>query len=114
MSLPNFKALGISKDMNDAFENIKKTDLKLLIDSEYFNSPLIVDRKTESEFCEVEVFCENEGYWYSHLSGLTFFCEIVYKNYGYSRFISEFKGVKLTNNKMIVFRSFKPEDVIIK
>lgn len=115
MSLPNFKALGIDKDMTDAFNSIDKSELQLLIESEYFNHPLITDRKKESEFCEVEVFCENKkGYWYDGLCGLTFFCQIIYRDYGYGRFISEFKGVKLSNSKMIVFRSFNPEDVIIK
>lgn len=112
--LPNLKALGIEKDMNNEFESIPKTELQTLIDSSYFQNPHIANRPEKGEYCEIEVLdCENESWWYKDLIGYRFFCEIVYGNFGYGRYIKEFLGVKLTNNKTIVFRSFSPKDVII-
>lgn len=113
-NLPNLKALGIEKDMNGEFSLIPKTDLQTLIDSSYFQNPYITDRPKGGEYCRIEVLdCASESWWYKDLIGFTFFCEIRYGDYGYGKFIKEFVGVKLTRNKKIIFRNFKPEDVII-
>ena len=113
-NLPNFKSLGIEKCMGEEFEYIPKTELRTLIDSEYFKTPHISNRMYGDEYCEIEVLeCENDAWWYKNLIGHRFFCKIVYGNYGYGKFIKEFMGVKLTHNKMIIFRSFPPQDVMI-
>lgn len=106
--------LGIKKVMDSEFDLIPKSELQRLIDSEYFNQPMVTTRPNDGEYCEVEVLdCENEGWWYKDLIGYKFFCQIIYGDYGYGRFIKEFKGVKLSNGKMVVFKSFSPKDVSV-
>ena len=110
----NFKALGIDKEMTYEFNTWNESDLKKLVDSEYFNQPSISARKDGKEFCYVRVIDgEHNSWWYANLIGFEFMCEIKYSDYGRGKFVSEFKGVKLTKNKIIHFRGFSPKDVSI-
>lgn len=112
--MSNYKALGIEKEMTYEFNTWNESDLKKLIDSEYFLYPHITSRKDGKEFCMIEVVdCEHENWWYSKLIGFKFMCEIVFGDYGHGRFIKTIKGVKLTKNKIIYFRDFSPKDVSI-
>jgi len=112
--LPNFKRLGIDKEMTLEFNEHNETDLQKLIKSSYFENPYITNRTDGAEYAEVEVIkCRYDSWWYSNLIGFTFFCEIQYSDYGRGRFIKDFLGVKLSKNKKIVFRHLDPEDVII-
>jgi len=114
LKLPNFKALQIERDMIQEFSYYQASDLNLLIESSYFQNPYITKRKENEIYCNVRVVdCENEYYWYRNLIGFDFFCKIIYKNYGYGKFISEFTAVKLTGTKEIKFRSFSAKDVSI-
>lgn len=108
----NWKYIGIEKEINEEFSLYKKTDLSILMDSSYFNNPLI-RRREPGEFVEIEVISCNDSFWYKDLIGFTFFTRIRYKNYGNGKFMQEFIGVKLTNTKEILFRSFPAKDVII-
>lgn len=112
----NFKALGIEKDMDVEFSNYENpSELQALMNSCYFKSPYITERKTEAHYCMVEVIdCKHEAWWYANLIGLKFFCRIDFEKLNDSSTqIKEFIGVKLTKNKEIIFRSFNPADVII-
>ena len=113
MSLPNFKMLGIEKQMTEEFETIPEMDLQKLIRSSYFQNPHIIQRRENSVFCEVEVIeCEN-NFWYKDLIGFQFFCEIHFDSFRDRKYVKDFTGVKLTRTKMIIFRSFSPNDVVI-
>jgi len=112
--MSNYKALGIEKDMQVEFSNYNKSELVQLIDSGYFEHPCISNRKSEAEYCEIEIIdCSYSNWWYKDLFGHKFFCRIRFSNYGRGRFISEFVGVKLTSKKEITFKTFSPSDVII-
>ncbi len=112
--MSNYKALGIEKEMNYEFSTYNESDLKKLVDSEYFNNPHITARKDGKEFCNVRVIdCEQDNWWYNKLIGFEFFCEIMYADYGFGKFVKEFRGVKLTKNKIIYLRDFSPKDVSI-
>ena len=107
--MPNYKALGIYNEIESEFSSWQDSDLKKLIDSEYFYLPHISKREP-SEYCEIIVTgCQNKNWWYKNLIGFKFFCKIIYSQ----RLVTEFKGVKLTNTKEIIFRGFDPKDVLI-
>ena len=112
-----YRHLGIEKEMNEAVEEFNKTDLQLIEESEYFLYPGI-NKRDGGEYVEVEVIdCSDDRWWYKKLIGFTFFCRIDYGSFyakgATRRFIKGFTGVKLTNNKEIVFRNFDPADVSI-
>lgn len=110
----NYKALGIEKDMTYEYSTWNDSDLKKLIDSEYFNHPHITNRKEAKEFCNVRVIdCEHDNWWYANLIGFEFMCEVQYVDYGRGKIVKQFKGVKLTKNKIMYFRDFSPKDVSI-
>lgn len=111
--MSNYKTLGIEKEIESEFNNWNDSDLKKLIDSEYFYLPY-VSKREPSEYCEIMVVdCQNEKWWYNKLIGLKFFCKIIYLEINNNKIIKEFKGVKLSNSKQIFFRCFDPKDVII-
>lgn len=111
-----YKHLGIEKEMNQALEEFNKTDLQLLEESEYFKHPHI-QKRDGGEFVEVEVIdCQQDNWWYKNLIGFTFLCRIGFRSCIHTkagRYVKEYTGVRLTNTKEIVFRSFDPADVII-
>ncbi len=113
--MSNYKALGIEKEMNEEYSFWNGSDLKKLIDSEYFYLPYISKREP-SEYCEITVAdCQGENWWYKNLIGFNFFCKIIYMRYADNkRFVTEFRGVKLTNTKEIIFRGFDPKDVVMR
>lgn len=109
----NFKTLGIDKEMAYEFNLWSKSDLSLLIECEYFYMPYI-SKRTTGNFCNVRVIdCHNQLWWYKKLIGFEFFCKVNIYNYDKTNEIKEFMGVKLTDKKMITFRSFDVKDVII-
>lgn len=110
----NYDRLGIGKEMQEHFDNHRKEDLERLQKSCYFQNPLITRRENGKQYCMVRVIdCEYPSWWYADLIGLEFFCEIHFDDYGYGKFIKDFRGVILTNTKSIVLRGFSPKDVII-
>ena len=110
----NYKALKIEKYMQEEFSNYDNSSLKALMDSCYFEYPMITNREKEASYCTIEVIdCSYDDWWYSKLIGFQFFCKIIFGKNRNGEFIKEFLGVKLTKNKEIVFRSFEPSDVII-
>ncbi len=111
--IPNFKALGIDKLMNEEFKYIEKSALQKIIDSHYFEVPLIIKRREEQMYCTIKIIDTDHCFWYNNLLNFEFFCMIRFKDYGYGEFISEFIGVQLSNNKTIIFRTFSPKHVTI-
>jgi len=112
--MTNFKALGIETEIKEEFADYKETELFKLLKSSYYDSPYITKRQQSAEYCMIEVTsCSFPDWWYNDLIGFQFFCRIVYKDYGRGKEIVEFKGVKLTKTKEIIFRDFKPSDVMI-
>ena len=110
----NYDRLGIGKEMQEHFSSQRQEDLERLQKSCYFENPLITKRENGKQYCMVKVInCESPDWWYANLTDLEFFCEIVWEDYGYGKFIKDFRGVILTNTKAIVLRGFSPEDVII-
>jgi len=111
--MSNYKALRIEKEMELEFDSKNPSELKILMDSCYFEHPLITKRDP-SEYCEVLVTdCQNPTWWYNDLIGFKFFCQIRYVSGTNKQIISDFTGVKLTKNKRIIFRGFDPKDVMI-
>lgn len=112
--MTNYKALGIDKDMDAEIKKYPETELQRLMSSSYFDHPYITKRVSGTAYCMVKVIsCKNDGWWYKNLLDLDFFCKIRFTKYSGERFISEFVGVRLSNSKEIIFRSFDPEDVVI-
>lgn len=110
----NFKALGIEKEMKDEFQYFNDSNLSKIVNSTYFECPLIKRREKEADYCMIEVTsCKYDNWWYNDLIGFEFFCRIIYRNIRGSKVIYEFLGVKINNNKEIVFKSFDPTDVCI-
>lgn len=100
--------------MSEEFSIYEDSKLTSLLKSCYFENPSIQSLKKDAEYCQIRVIdCSYEFWWYNNLIGYDFFCRIRYNDYGRGRFISEFVGVKLSKNKEIVFKTFKPSDVII-
>ncbi len=112
--MTNFKALGIEKDMDAEFKTHGDSDLKKIMDSEYFNHPYITKKREGQSYCTVEVVsCLHDNWWYKDLIGMQFFCRINFHNQNGKKYVSEYIGVKLTNSKEIIFRGFDPKDVIL-
>ncbi len=112
--MTNFKALGIEKDMDAEFKTHVDSDLKKIMDSEYFNHPSISRRHTGENYCTIEVVsCQQKDWWYKDLIGMQFFCRIQFRIYNGKKHIKEYVGVKLTSSKEITFRGFDPKDVIM-
>jgi hypothetical protein len=112
--MTNFKALGIEKDMTAEFKNHADSDLKKIMDSEYFTHPHITKRREGQSYCTVEVIsCDHKDWWYRDLIGMQFFCKIKFDNYNGKKSVREYIGVKLSGSKEIIFRGFEPKDVII-
>ena len=100
--------------MQEEFSNYESSSLQRLMNSCYFDNPYITNRKQNESYCMVEVVdCLHENWWYAELIGLQFFCRIIFAKNQNGEFIKEFKGVKLTKNREIIFRDFAPSDVII-
>lgn len=111
--MSNWARLGIEKEMTEAFGALDTKQFLLLQQSEYFLHPHITKREP-AEYCEIEVWkCQSDNWWYKDLIGLTFFCEIRFDETHGHRYIKEFIGVKLSEKKKIIFRSFAPDDVFI-
>ncbi len=111
--MPNWKMLGVEKDINEYFGNQSADDLIRLNASEYFEHPSIT-RREPSNYCMVRVIdCQRDNWWYANLIGFEFFCEIRYTTYNNRKWISSYEGVILTNTKKIILRGFDPKDVII-
>ncbi len=112
--MANFKALGIEKDMNAEFKNYAESDLKKIMDSSFFEHPYITNKRKGESYCTIEIVsCQYENWWYKNLIGMQFFCKIRFDNQNGKKYIKEYVGVKLTNTKEIIFRSFDPKDVIM-
>lgn len=113
--MSNYKALGIEKEIKSEFSQWQDSDLKKLIDSEYFYLPHI-SKRAPSEYCNIRVIdCQNTAWWYNKLIGFEFFCKIEFFNDRFSKCkeVKRFIGIKLTNSKEIIFRDFDPKDVSI-
>lgn len=112
--MPNWKYLGIEKEASEMFSEFEKTDLQLLMESSYFEHPMLTNRKKDAEYCIIEITdCQDEGWWYSKLIGFQFFVRIEWRTFASNKVVSDFKGVRLLKNKEIVFRSIDPKDAII-
>jgi len=113
--MSNYKALGIGKEMEEVFNRHNKSDLVLLEESEYFNHPYIQRRKEGESYCNVSIVsCSGKDWWYKNLIGWTFFCRIYFNTLPNGmKYVTDYKGVKLTKNKEILFRGFAPEDVVM-
>jgi len=110
----NYRALGVEKEMQNEFDSLNPSDLKMLMDSSYFEAPYITRRNADAVFCEIMVIdCQHKDWWYKNLIGFKFFCEIIYKRCERGTYISRFVGVKLTGTKKIIFRDFDPKDVAV-
>lgn len=112
--MTNFKALGIEKDIIEYQSQINNNTLSNLINSSYFDHPLISKRQENQIYCNIRIInCQHDDLWYRDLIGCVLFVKIRYQNFTYGRYISEFVGVKLTSTKEITFRSVSSKDAII-
>lgn len=108
--MANFKSLKIENEMTEEFSNYEKSKLKKLLESSYFENPHITNKQENQIYCTIKVIdCKYENWWYYNLIGFSFFCRIIFQEDQ----IKEFKGVKISDRKEIIFRDFDPDDVII-